>query len=158
MSKRVNEAFLNHYMELDKLCCAKFGITSGGVGEYINRLNNARFAPDRDEVLPRLVRYRNIHKRFYYEPGAMRKDKEITSKDIAWIKRFKRDIARKKDPISQYLKKAKRYALKKKLAAFIWVLLVLALLAGGAIIFLLLTRQTPPAGETAALLSKFLLY
>ena len=104
MSKRINEIFLNHYMELDKLCCTKFGVTTGGVGEYINRLNNARFAPDRDEVLPRLVRFRNIHKRFYYEPGAIRKDKELTRKDIAWIVRFKREIMRKRDPISQYLK------------------------------------------------------
>lgn len=159
MSKRTNEAFLNHYMELDKLCCAKFGVTTGGVGEYINRLNNARFAPDRDEVLPRLVRYRNIHKRFYYEPGAIRKDKEITNKDIAWIIRFKREISRRRDPISQYLKKAKRYALKKKVATFFWIFLVLALIATGTIIFFLLTKQTPPAPpeETARLLySKFM--
>ncbi len=151
MSKRINEAFLNHYMELDKLCCTKFGVTTGGVGEYINRLNNARFAPDRDEVLPRLVRYRNIHKRFYYEPGAIRKDKELTSKDIAWIVRFKREIMRKRDPISQYLKKAKKYALKKKLATFFWIALILALIGLGTVIFFLLTKEAPPA-ETAGLL------
>ena len=116
MGKRQNELFLNNYIELDKACCDKFGVTSGGVGEYINRLNNARFAPNRDVVLPRLVRYRNIHKRFYYEPGAVRKDEEIGRDDIRWISRFRRDVLSKRDPISVYLRKARRYAFKKKLS------------------------------------------
>lgn len=116
MGKRQNELFLNNYIELDKACCDKFGVTSGGVGEYINRLNNARFAPNRDVVLPRLVRYRNIHKRFYYEPGAVRKDEEIGRDDIRWICRFRRDVLSKRDPISVYLRKARRYAFKKKLS------------------------------------------
>ena len=107
---------MNNYIELDKACCDKFGVTSGGVGEYINRLNNARFAPNRDVVLPRLVRYRNIHKRFYYEPGAVRKDEEIGRDDIRWICRFRRDVLSKRDPISVYLRKARRYAFKKKLS------------------------------------------
>ena len=58
MSKRLNERFLSSYIELEKTCCEKFGVPTGGVTEYINRLNNARFAPGRDEALPRLVRYR----------------------------------------------------------------------------------------------------
>ena len=116
MGKRQNELFLNNYIELDKACCDKFGVTSGGVGEYINRLNNARFAPNRDVVLPRLVRYRNIHKRFYYEPGAVRKDEEIGRDDNRWICRFRRDVLSKRDPISVYLRKARRYAFKKKLS------------------------------------------
>lgn len=143
-------------MELDRQCCIKFGVNTGGVGEYINRLNNARFAPDRDEVLPRLVRYRNMHKRFYYEPGAIRKDKELTSKDIAWLIRFRREIARKRDPISQYLKKAKRYAFKKKLATFFWIVLVLALIGTGAAVFFLLSKDAPPA-ETASLIYNMLI-
>ena len=58
--KKINEAFYAGYIELDRDCCEKFGVSSGGVTEYINRLNNARFAPGRDDVLPRLVRYRNL--------------------------------------------------------------------------------------------------
>lgn len=137
MSKRNNEQFLTHYIELDKALCAKFGVSTGGVGEYINRLNNARFAPDRDEVLPMLVRYRNTHKRFYYEPGAMQKDNEITGEDIKWIIRFKKDVQRKRDPISLYLKKARGYAFKKKLTIAFWIFLIVALIAAiGVCVFL----------------------
>ena len=60
MSKRINEKFLKVFSELDRLCCEKFGVSTGGVTEYITRLNNARYAPDREQTLPRLVRYRNI--------------------------------------------------------------------------------------------------
>ena len=136
MGKRHNEVFLNNYIELDKACCDKFGVANGGVGEYISRLNNARFAPNRDVVLPRLVRYRNIHKRFYYEPGAVRKDDEIGKDDIRWIARFKHDVVKRRDPISRYLRKARRYAFRKKLihlclgvAAVALVVLVAVLIA-----------------------------
>lgn len=139
MSKKNNDIFLNYYIELDKVCCEKFGVATGGVGEYINRLNNARFAPGRDDVLPRLVRYRNIHKRFYYEPGAVRKDNEITKEDIKWVVKFKRDVVNKRDPISQYLKKAKRYALKRKIARYFWITLVAALIVAGVALYFALT-------------------
>ncbi len=139
MGKKNNDIFLNYYIELDKVCCEKFGVATGGVGEYINRLNNARFAPNRDDVLPRLVRYRNIHKRFYYEPGAIRKDNEITKDDIKWVVKFKRDVIGKRDPISQYLKKAKRYALKKKIARYFWITLISALIVAGVVLYFALT-------------------
>ena len=82
MGKRINEQFLSSYMELDKDCCDKFGVTTGGVTEYINRLNNARFAPGRDDVLPRLVRYRNLRNKFSHEVGALRRVDEITKIDV----------------------------------------------------------------------------
>lgn len=137
MSKKHNEQFLTQYIELDKALCTKFGVSTGGVGEYINRLNNARFAPDRDEVLPRLVRYRNTHKRFYYEPGAMQKDNDITPEDIKWLMRFKKDVAGKRDPISLYLKKARSYAFKKKATTVAIVVLVLAVVAAVTALVLL---------------------
>ena len=140
MSKKVNEAFLNSYTQLDKLCCEKFGVATGGVAEYINRLNNARFAPDRDEVLPRLVRYRNLHKRFAYEPGAIRKTDDIVKDDVRWINGFRKDVQKKRDPISKYLRKARRYALRKKLVRFLWVLIALIAVAGGVALYFLLTR------------------
>ena len=139
MSKRNNEQFLNHYIELDKLLCEKFNVKTGGVGEYITRLNSARLAPSRDEVLPRLVRYRNTHRRFYYEPGAMQKDNEITGEDIKWVINFKREVQKKRDPISVYLKKAKSFVFKKKLALAFWIFLIVALLAAiGVIVFMAL--------------------
>ena len=118
MGKRINEQFLASYIELDKDCCDKFGVTTGGVTEYINRLNNARFAPGRDDVLPRLVRYRNLRNKFSHEVGALRRVDEITKVDVHWIRTFNRDLMRKRDPISAYLKKARRYVRRRKLRRF----------------------------------------
>lgn len=118
MGKRINERFLASYMELDKDCCDKFGVTTGGVTEYINRLNNARFAPGRDDVLPRLVRYRNLRNKFSHEVGALRRVDEITKVDVHWIRAFNRDLMKKRDPISAYLKKARRYVRRRKLRRF----------------------------------------
>ena len=114
VSKRINDAFLNHYIELDRLLGGRFGAIAGGVTEYVNRLNNAKYAAGKDEVLPRLVRYRNIRNRFAHEPGAIRKSDELTRADVKWIIRFKHDVAKKRDPLSRYLRKARRYALRKR--------------------------------------------
>ena len=129
MSRKTNEKFLNNFLELDKLCCEKFGVATNGVTEYINRLNNARFAPDRDEVLPRLVKYRNLRNRFAHEPQAIRKSDDITKADIKWVANFKKSVKKKKDPISKYLKKARRFARRRRFGKFVLVLLILAALA-----------------------------
>ena len=129
MGKKINDKFLKVYIELDKVCCEKFGITTGGVGEYINRLNNARFAPDRDETLKRLVAYRDAHKRFYFEPKAVKKDSKLTNEDIKWIMAFKKAVSGKKDPVSVYLKKAKKYVSKRKFGTFLKVTLSLVAVA-----------------------------
>lgn len=140
VGKRINEKFLSCYMELDKVCCGKFGIAAGGVTEYINRLNNARFAPGRDDVLPRLVRYRNLRNKFAHEVGALRRVDEISKIDIRWMKHFHRDLTRKQDPISAYLRKARKYARRKKLrrAVYISAAVIIAVLA--VIIAILLAR------------------
>ena len=130
MSKRHNTAFLNRYMELDKLCCERFGVNTGsGVIEYINRLSNARFAPGRDEVLSRLIGYSNTQKRFHYEPAAIRNDHQITKHDVNWITRFKFQFAKRRDPISRYLKKTRSYDLKNNISAFLWGAAILAIAA-----------------------------
>ena len=129
MSRKTNEKFLNNFLELDKLCCEKFGVATNGVTEYINRLNNARFAPNRDEVLPRLVKYRNLRNRFAHEPQAIRKCDDIAKADIKWVANFKKSVKKKKDPISKYLKKARRFARKRKFGRSLLVILILAALA-----------------------------
>ena len=127
MSKRsINEKFLNTYIELDKLCCEKFGVASNGVTEYINRLNNARFAPNRDEVLPNLVKYRNLRNRFAHEPQAIRKCDDIAKADTKWVVKFKKSVKGKKDPISKYLKKARRFARRRKAGKIVLGLVALA--------------------------------
>ena len=115
MGRRVNEVFLSEYIELDRDCCEKFGISTGGVTEYINRLNNARFAPGRDDVLPRLVRYRNLRNKIAHELSAVRKIEEITKADVRWIRAFDRNLVKKKDPISLYLRKARKFMRHRRL-------------------------------------------
>ena len=132
MSRKLNEKFLGTFLELDKLCCEKFGVATNGVTEYINRLNNARFAPDRDEVLPRLVKYRNLRNRFAHEPQAIRKCDDINKEDVKWVAKFKKSTKKKNDPISKYLKKARRFARRRKLRKVLLVLLIVAAVAGAA--------------------------
>ena len=129
MSRKTNEKFLNNFLELDKLCCEKFGVATNGVTEYINRLNNARFAPNRDEVLPRLVKYRNLRNRFAHEPQAIRKCDDIAKADIQWVAGFKKSVKKKKDPISKYLKKARRFARRRKAGKIVLGLVALAAVA-----------------------------
>ena len=132
MGKRLNHNFLEVYKELDRDCCEKFGVTSGGVTEYINRLNNARFAPERDDVLPRLVRYRNIRNKFAHDIGSIRKSDEVSKADVKWVKGFNKDLVKKRDPISTYLRKARRYARRRKFyrALLATTLLLIIALAG----------------------------
>lgn len=122
---------------MDVACCEKFGVSTGGTGEYINRLNNARYAPDREDVLPRLVKYRSIQKRFATEPKALNKDCGLTKDDLKWLQDFKKKVARKQDSISLYLKKAKKYVAKDKRKKFFFIAIpVIAVIAVVAIFLL----------------------
>jgi hypothetical protein len=129
VSRKLNEKFLGTFLELDKLCCEKFGVASNGVTEYINRLNNARFAPNRDEVLPNLVKYRNLRNRFAHEPQALKKSDDITAADVKWVNDFKKAVKGKNDSISKYLKKARRFARRRKFGRIVLILLIIAALA-----------------------------
>ncbi len=130
MGLRLNEKFLSSYIELDKNCCEKFGVSVGGVTEYINRLNNARFAPGREEALPRLVRYRNLRNKMAHELGSLRKMNDVTKTDIVWLKKFNKDISKRRDPISAYLKKARKYARRRRMKRYaITTLIILAVIA-----------------------------
>ena len=121
MGKRLNEHFLASYITLDKDCCEKFGVATGGVTEYINRLNNARFAPGREDALPRLVRYRNIRNKMAHEIGSLTRANEVTKSDVAWLRKFDKDIIKRKDPISAYLKRARRYARRRRIKKYLTV-------------------------------------
>ena len=136
--KRLNETFLNAYIEVDKVCCQKFGISTGGVTDYINRLINARFAPGRDEVLPKLVKYRNARNKLAHEEGALENDTEIIKPDIKWLEGFKKNLDRKKDPFSVYLRKARKYARRRRFLKRFSALLLVILLAAAAAAFYLL--------------------
>ena len=138
MGKRLNEHFLASYIALDKDCCEKFGVATSGVTEYINRLNNARFAPGREDALPRLVRYRNIRNKMAHEIGSLRRSSEVTKADIAWLRKFDKDIIKRKDPISAYLKRARRYARRRRIKKYLTVgAAALAVILGIIVFFLL---------------------
>lgn len=138
--KKINEAFLAGYIELDRDCCEKFGVSTGGITEYINRLNNARFAPGRDEVLPRLVRYRNTRNKLAHETDALRKTDEVTKVDVKWLRSFNKDIIKKRDPISLYLRKARKYARRRKLRRWIYVVLFAIIAALATALYFSLTK------------------
>ena len=88
MSKKINKKFLKLYVELDTHCCDRLGVKVGGVTEYINRLESARFAPNRDEVLDNLNKYRNLRNVLIHEHKAMKKNKILNKHDLKWIKKF----------------------------------------------------------------------
>ena len=127
-------------MELDKNCCEKFNVASGGVTEYINRLNNARFAPGREEALPRLVRYRNLRNKMAHEIGSLRKMNDVTKSDVVWLKKFDKDVSRRRDPISSYLKKARRYARRRRIKRYVTAFALMLAFITGIIIYILLTK------------------
>ena len=127
------EVFLKNYDQVEELCCNKFGITSGGVREYVSRLNNIRFAPERDEVLPKLVEYANKRIALNSSVDAMIENEPVKA-DSEWLKEFAKKLAKKKDPISVYLKKARRYARNRRFVRVLIVLLILALIAAGVFI------------------------
>ena len=140
MGKRLNHNFLEIYKELDKDCCEKFGVTTGGVTEYINRLNNARFAPERDDVLPRLVRYRNIRNKFAHDVASIRKSDEISKADIKWVRSFNKDLIKKRDPISAYLRKARRYARRRRLYRILFALFLILIVSLAGALWYTLTK------------------
>ena len=140
MGKRLNHNFLEIYKELDKDCCEKFGVTTGGVTEYINRLNNARFAPERDDVLPRLVRYRNIRNKFAHDVASIRKSDEISKADIKWVRSFNKDLVKKRDPISAYLRKARRYARRRRIYKILFALFLILIVSLAGALWYTLTK------------------
>ena len=138
IGRRLNERFLASYIALDKICCEKFGVATGGVTEYINRLNNARFAPGREDALPRLVRYRNIRNKMAHEIGSLTRANEVTKSDVAWLRKFDKDIIKRKDPISAYLKRARRYARRRRIKKYLTVGAASLAVILGIIVFFLL--------------------
>ena len=133
MSKKINKKFLKLFVELDSCCCDKLGVKAGGVTEYINRLESARFAPKRDEVLDALNKYRNVRNVLAHDAKAIKKNKILIKRDLKWIKKFIKSLKRKKDPISAYLRKARKYARRRKAKKVILVLVVVAAVAAAAV-------------------------
>lgn len=131
--KKINNKFANAYSQMEGQCQEKFGVAAGGIDEYVKRLESARFAPDRDEVLSKLSVYQNLSQRFADDPNAARHIKEIEKNDIRWVKDFGDSVKKKKDPISRYLKSAHKYARGRKARRVFLTLLILLIVAGAAV-------------------------
>ena len=134
---KTNMTFFNAYIELDKACCTLLEVSRGGASAYINKLAELRFAPDRSEVLPKLLKYRKLRNIIAHEEDALLDLDEITKSDIRWLNRFTASVNGKRDPVSRYLRKARRYAIWKKVKIVLIALLFIAL----AIVVLSIAKQ-----------------
>ena len=56
-----------------------------------------------------------MRNRFAHEINAIRRVDEIAKVDVSWLRAFNRDVVRKRDPISAYLRKARKFARRRKL-------------------------------------------
>lgn len=124
---KINMSFFNAYLELDKACAKLLEVSRGGATAYINKLAELRFAPERSEVLPRLLKYRKIRNIIAHEEGAFSEVDEITKADIKWINHFTASVNKKRDPVSRYERKAKAYAVWSKVKLVLGILILLAL-------------------------------
>ena len=131
--KKINNNFTKAYSQMEGNCQEKFGVTAGGIDEYVKRLESARFAPNRDEVLGKLSTYQNLSDRFASDPNSSRRIKDVEKADVRWVKQFGDSVKKKKDPISRYLKSAHKYAKKRKAARIFTALIILLAFAGVAV-------------------------
>jgi hypothetical protein len=134
MGTKTNMSFFKTYIELDKACAARLGIERHGVSAYISKLVDMRFAPGRSEVLPKLIKYRNCRNTIAHEENAMKEMDAITKSDIQWINYFIKCVNYKRDPISRYESKARRYAFWKKFR--IAIIAVCSLLGAAFVLFI----------------------
>lgn len=134
MANKLNMSFFKAYIELDKACADRLGVERNGVSAYINSLVELRFAPDRSEVLPKLIEYRKIRNVIAHEDGAMDSLDQLSKADIKWLNRFTKSVSAKRDPVSRYERKARRYAIWRKVKGVLIILLVLGLAAAALFI------------------------
>ena len=140
MKRNLNVSFLEAFVRLDVLCSQKFGVKHGGVTEYINRLINARFAPERDEILPALVEYRNIRNRLVHEEGELAEEGRVSKKDVEWRWSFAKSVEKKRDPLSVYLRKARRYVRRRTVTRVLLVVFSVALIAAAIALYFALMK------------------
>ncbi|GEM_PF-3995592 len=141
MGKKLNEKFVEAYAQLDNACGKKFGLSSGGVTEYIDRLDRARFAPERNETLQVLNQYRELRNTLVHDSIQMKRGNVIQKADIRWVLDFAKKLNAQKDPISAYLKKARNLVKRRKnkkrakkvFGVFFFILILLLIIAGGCV-------------------------
>ena len=63
---KTNERFLEKFISVESRLSKKLNINTAGVSGYIDRLTNAKNAPDRDETLSQLIRFRTLRNRLVH--------------------------------------------------------------------------------------------
>ena len=124
---KINMSFFNAYLELDKACAKLLEVSRGGASAYINKLAELRFVPERNEVLPKLLKYRKIRNVLAHEEDAFSEVAEITKADIKWLSKFTASVNKKRDPVSRYERKAKIYGVWSKVKVVLGIIILLAL-------------------------------
>ena len=124
---KINMSFFNAYLELDKACAKLLEVSRGGASAYINKLAELRFVPERNEVLPKLLKYRKIRNVLAHEEDAFSEVDEITKADIKWLSKFTASVNKKRDPVSRYERKAKIYGVWSKVKLVLGIIILLTL-------------------------------
>ena len=124
---KINMSFFNAYLELDKACAKLLEVSRGGASAYINKLAELRFVPERNEVLPKLLKYRKIRNVLAHGEDAFSEVDEITKADIKWLSKFTASVNKKRDPVSRYERKAKIYGVWSKVKVVLGIIILLAL-------------------------------
>ena len=125
MGNKINMTFFKSYIELDKACAQRLDVKKHGVSAYISNLVDMRFAPGRNETLTRLIKYRKLRNAMAHEEDGFKDIDEITKNDVQWIARFTKNITKKRDPVSRYMRKEWFYKLWKKIRFVIYALCAL---------------------------------
>ena len=75
-----------------------------------------------------------------HELGSIRKTNDVTRADLKWIRTFNKDITKRRDPISKYLKKARRYARRRRIQKYVTAFAIIAAFIIGIVTYILLTK------------------
>lgn len=123
MGSKMNMTFFKAYIELDKACAQRLEVEKHGVSAYIANLVEMRFAPGRNETLPRLIKYRKLRNAMAHEENAFDDIEEINKSDVQWITRFTNTVNKKRDPVSRYMRKEWFFNIWKKIRLVIYLIL-----------------------------------
>ena len=75
-----------------------------------------------------------------HELGSLRKMNDVTKTDLKWIRAFDKDITKRRDPISKYLRRARRYARRRKIQKYVTVFAIVAAFIIGIVTYILITK------------------
>ena len=104
---KLNAIFLNEYNNLEALCNAKFGVTEGGIGKYVEAMNGATENKDKigkwAEDYHSLAKCMHIYSVISLNGNNIRKP-QCTKHDIAWLVKFAQRFGKETDSLTRLQK------------------------------------------------------